>query len=603
MGLVDRINAEVRTIGGVPWQPWLNPYWRFNIGGPVHPSQQVQGVDQVLGLSAVYACVRIISDMIASLPINVYRNNGDGTSVRLNGSQLLDSPSVTGTVYDWIFQGTSSALLHGNSIGYITTRTGVTGPNGLGYPQTVEWMPYDRIHIQDDEQQPWNPLRAKFFFDGYELDRSEIIHMRAFTIPGRTAGISPMRAFATLIGQGLQALNYSHDWFHNGGFPPGTFQNTAEEVDKQQATEIRQRLTDTLRMHQPLVYGRDWEYKAISIPPKEAAFVEAMQLNATQVAAIYGLPPERVGGRRGDSLTYSTEQQEVLAIITDTLRPWLVRWEQLLRQLLPTTQYVKFDVDELLKTDLKTRYEIFAQQMETGLRTIDELRNLDDLPPLPNGKGQLAMPLGGLERMLATTRAIPKPYIDDLILEQEVAAETLLKLAAEGQVAPPQPGKAPVNSNAEQYLGRLITLQRAAPIPARPEPAADDTSSGGEGTSPFGPHHQRATHADRQRASDWIKNAHVLGALKQDEHDQRQHAAKNAAMKGALADLIKDLPSEKELHGQLQKLADAPPNKRRADQPPQPMFGPQAMALLRELQQRWDGSPADVVASMNGKAH
>lgn len=558
-------------------------------------------MDQVLGLSAVYAAVRIISDMIASLPINVYRDNGDGTSVRLNGSQLLDSPSVTGTVYDWIFQGTSSALLWGNAYGLITSRTGVTGPNGLGYPMNIEWLPPDRVHVQDDEQQPWNQLRAKFFFDGYELAREELVHLRAFTIPGRVEGISPMRAFATLIAQGLSALSYSHDWYHNGGFPPGTFQNTAEEVDKSQATEIRQRLTDTLRMHQPLVYGRDWEYKAISIPPNEAAFVESMQLNATQVAAVYGLPPDRVGGKRGDSLTYSTEAQEILSIITDTLRPWLVRWEQLLRTLLPTTQFAKFDVDELLKTDLKTRYEIFAQQMQTGLRTVDELRNLDDLPPLANGKGELAMPLGGLERMLATTRAIPKPWINDVVLEQDMAAELLLKLQNEGVVAPEVEGQPPVKSNAEQYLGRQITLARAAPIPARPDPVADDT--GGSADTPFGPGHQRATHADRKRASDWIKNAHVLGALKDDEHAERQDAASKASMKGNLAGLIKDLPSEAELQAQLKKLADDPPNKRRADQPPQPMFGPQAMALLRELQVRWDGKPADVVASMNGKAH
>lgn len=537
----------------------------------------------------MYSAVRIISDMIASLPVDTYRTDSNGTPVKLASSQLLDSPSIAGTLYDWLFQGTSSCLLWGNAYGLITSRTGVTAPNGLGYPQNIEWLPPERMHVQDDEAQPWNPVRAKFFFDGRELKREEIIHLRAFTLPGRTEAVSPMRAFATLIGQGLGALDYSSNWYANGGFPPGTFQNTAEEVDKQQATEIRQRLTDTLRTHQPLVYGRDWEYKAISIPPNEAAFVESMQLNATQVAAIYGLPPERIGGSRGDSLTYSTEQQEVLAIITDTLRPWLVRWEQMLRTLLPTTQFAKFNTDDLLKTDLKTRYDIFEVQRNIGIRTTDELRRMDDLPPLANGAGADNIPLAALERMAATTRAIPKSILSQVVLEQELAAELLLKLQGQGVVAPDEEGVPPVKSTPEMYLGRQLTLSRSA--------------DGGGGT-PFGPSHQRATHADRSRAHRWISGAHAAGALDDDELTERTSAATAATLKGSLGDLVKDLPSEKELDAELGKLAGGPSShsSTRAGGTPQPLFGPQAIALLRELQQSWDGD-SGALASLNGKAH
>lgn len=451
--------------------------------------------------------------------------------------------------------------------------------------------------------QPWNPVRTKYYFDGHQLQREEFIHIRAFTIPGRTQGISPMRAFATLIGQGLEALNYSHDWYHNGGFPPGTFQNIAEEVNSTQAREIRQRLTDTLRSHTPLVYGRDWEYKPVSIPPQEAAFVESMQLNATQVAAIYGLPPERVGGKRGDSLTYNTEQQEILSIITDTLRPWLVRYEQAFTALLPTTQYAKFDVDELLKTDLKTRYQIYAQQLQSGIRTADELRQKDDLAPLVDGVGEIALPMGVLERMAATTRAIPKAWMNQVVLEQELAAELLVKLQSEGIAGQTsQPGEPPVKTDAVQYLGRQITLSRAAPIPAREHIGGDD-----DGDTPFGPRHQRATNGDRKRAHSWIAHAHAAGALSDDEVTERTEKAGTASIKGALGDLVKDLPTEAELDKELTKLADAPPNysntsNTRAGDKPQTLFGAAAITKLRELTAHWEREP-DAVASLNGKAH
>ena len=96
----------------------------------------------------------------------------------------------------------------------------------------------------------------------------------------------------------------------NGGFPPGTFQNINEEVDSQQAKEIRRMLTDTIRERQPLVYGRDWDYKPLVVPQDEATFIKSMQLNATQVAAVFGVDPKRVGGTRADGMTYSQRHPE-----------------------------------------------------------------------------------------------------------------------------------------------------------------------------------------------------------------------------------------------------------------------------------------------------
>src|SRR5580693_8792907 len=148
MSIADRITAETRTLGSVPWTPWLNPLWRFNIGGPVHPSEQVTGAERVLGLAAVYSCVRYIADAVASLPMLVYRTGRDGQPIRVASSAFLDQPSVTGTTYDWIFACMVSALLWGNAWGLITSRSGISSPSGLGYPTSVEWLPPDRIHVE-----------------------------------------------------------------------------------------------------------------------------------------------------------------------------------------------------------------------------------------------------------------------------------------------------------------------------------------------------------------------------------------------------------------------------------------------------------------------
>jgi HK97 family phage portal protein len=523
----------------------------------------VTGADRVLGLAAVYSCVRYIADAVASLPVNVYRMNPDGSQIKLPGSQLLDNPSAdpSTTIYDWLFQAMTSALLWGNSWGLISSRTGVNSPNGLGYPQTIEWLPPERVSVEDDEQQPFNTRAAKVYFDGQQIPRQQLVQVRAFVVPGKLAAVSPLRAFALLMEQGIDALQYTATWFRNGGFPPGTFQNLAEEVGENDAKEIRRRLTETLQLRQPLVYGKDWDYKPVVVPPNEAAFIQAMQLNATQIAAVYGVPPTKVGGARGDSLTYSTQEQETLSLITDTLRPWLVRLEGLFTQLLPKPQFARFNTDALLKTDLKSRVQIEAAWRDMGLRTIDEIRAIEDLPPYPGSRGNEFIPLKVLERMASTTRAIPNSYMNDVTMEATLAAEMLEELQAKGLTAEDQPGVPPIAVTPTAYLGRQLTTFRSKNGQGeeqRTEPAGPVTGAAGaprdrgiEEEEPrdhfFGPPHQLATRTDRQRASDWVTLAQRAGCLDDEESGTRRRKAGKARTKGILDEIVKDLPAETEL--------------------------------------------------------
>ena len=378
---------------------------------------------------------------------------GDRRAIRYSGPSIFDQPSVTGTLYDWLFVLMTSLLLQGNAWGF------VTGRDGYGFPTGIEWIPPEDVNCVDDEQQPWNPLRTRIYIYGRLVDRSELFHVKAFSVAGRTEAVSPLRAFAMTILHGIEAQRFGTSWFQGGGFPLGTFRNSEIEIDADQAEQIREMLTNTLRRHQPLVFGKDWEYTGVSVPPSEAQFVDALGLNATMMASVYGLPPDRVGGKTGDSLHYSTSEQSTLQII-EALRPWMVRLEHAFFSLIPANRYVRFDSDALLKTDLKTRTDIYHVQRDMGLRTVDELRDLEDLEPLPNGVGAENLPLSLLERMATTTRAIPTSMLPQLTLEMDLAVQRLEKLAGEG-LAPPAP-EVPPALNAESYLGRLVSTVRAS---------------------------------------------------------------------------------------------------------------------------------------------
>ena len=453
MGLIENIRAsavEQRVIGGVPWRPWdyFSSGGYFNSGGPVHPSRQYYGPQEVMGLPALYAGVKLLADNAASLPLRVYQSFTDGGGYAKHrlygGPTIFDRPSVIGTWFDWMAQAMVSVLLQGNCWGYIT------GKDGYGFPTGIEWIPPEDVYVQEpQDMHTANPLRARVYVYGREVTwhgpDAEVFHVRGVTLPGRIEGISPLRAFALTWLAGREAQRFGTDWYAAGGFPPGTFQNAEMEVNAEQAAQIRHQLVQSLRRREPLVYGRDWDYKPVTVPASEAQFIEAMQLNATQIAAILSLPPNKLGGLSGDNLHYSSQAQDTLAII-EALRPWLVRFEQAFFDLLPRQRFTKFWTDALLKTDLEARMNMYLVQRNMGMRTADEIRELEDLPPLANGIGAEEMPLTTMNAMATRAGAIPKSFLKSVVLEMDVAADRLIALEkyyiSQGklpQVAPPAP--------------------------------------------------------------------------------------------------------------------------------------------------------------------
>lgn len=456
MGLIERVSAfqsakvEKRAVGGAPWQPWTDPFFRFDAGGPVHPSRQVWGVDKALGLPALYAGTKILSDNAASLPIKLYTTLSDGRKVPYTGPHLFQNPSVLGTTYDWMFSCMSSLTLQGNAWGIIT------GKDGFGFPTGIEWVPPEYVIVEGDHDNPFNLLSHKVYVYGRQMQwfgpDKELFHVKGYSLPGRLEGVSPMMRFALTITAGHEAQRYGTSWYESGGFPPGTFQNSELEVDPTQAEMIRKMLVTSLRRREPLVYGRDWDYTPVTVPPSEAQFIEAMQLTATHIAAVLDLPPNRLGGKSGDSLTYNTVEQNQLQVI-ESLRPWLVRLEYAFSDLLPSKRVVVFNTDALLKTDLKTRTEIYQIRRNMGMQTTDELRELDDLAPLPGGAGNESLPLQLMVSMAQRAGALPKSMLDQVVLLMDLAGNKLEGLQKKGITKTPPGGDFPTDPETGQKTG------------------------------------------------------------------------------------------------------------------------------------------------------
>lgn len=383
------VAAPFRWMAGVSKRAITSLPWSSGglAGSPASESARA------LQLIPLFACVRILADSIASLPVQTYRKNGASREMLTFVPSLLFAPAARDNLFEWLHKCVVSLALRGNAYGLITQR------DAFGFPTMIEWLNPDDVWV--DELRPTLPI---FYWQGVEVPREQIVHIPWVVMPGRVRGLSPVAYFAHTIGVGLSATEYGLSWFDNGGTPPSVLKNGAKTINPEESAEISDRLAARVRARKPLVLGSDWDFEALKVSPEESQFIETMRLNASQIAAIYGVPPEMVGGDSGGSMTYANVEQNANAFVQFTLRPWLSRLEAKLSALMPGREFVRFNVDAMIRVDLRTRYEAHRIALQDGWRNRDEVRAIEDLPPLPPGQhGDIYLPVA----LLAA--AEPKP--------------------------------------------------------------------------------------------------------------------------------------------------------------------------------------------------
>lgn len=356
---------ETRALTGVPW----------STGGPTESSVSQ---DRALHLTPVFAAIRHITDYGSTLPLKSYRKVGDDR-IRAPMPRLFSSLMDRGELGSWLSQGLASLTVRGNAVGLITAH----GARGV---EAVTWISMDRVHVDDVSGV------GRWYIDGRYVPRLDLVHIPWITVPGRTLGLSPIEHYAATVNAGLSAQSFGSDWFAGGGFPPAVFQNTQKTLTAKSASIIRARLAASIRSRQPLVTGRDWTYTPVSIPPEQAQFIETQKLSASQVASIYGIDPTEIGGESANSLTYSTEETRQISRAAN-MRPYLVRFENAWASWLARPQFVSFNTDAVIRVDTKSRHEVYEAARRMGLRSLNEIRALEDLPPIPGGDEYVPTPV------------------------------------------------------------------------------------------------------------------------------------------------------------------------------------------------------------------
>lgn len=337
--------------------------------------------DSALMIPAVWQCEMLTAGLISQLPFDQFRTAPDGQRIEVAPSPLLTNPSADVAPEDWRFQAIESAQLHGGAYGRIVAFDADLRPTQveLVHPQYVQ----ARYRMAD------RTIEWKFF--GQVVPPDQVWHMPGRPELGSPFGISLMDYMLEAVGVGIAGRKYGADWFRHGGAPTAVVR-PARDIGQDGAERLKQKIREMLSTREPAVMPQDvlvepWKGST----PEDAALVEMLRANSTDIANFYGVPPEFVGGDTGKSMTYSTTEHQLIQLMMFGVSYWLTKLEHAFSRALPPGEFVKANEGAVIRTDIKTRTEVLTTELRAGVRTQNEVRQLLDLPLVDDGD-QLVWP-------------------------------------------------------------------------------------------------------------------------------------------------------------------------------------------------------------------
>jgi HK97 family phage portal protein len=348
-----------------------------------------QEVDAVTGENSLQSiafrqAVDLMASLVSELHFDVY--SGEGLSRRKRPTPgYLEDPSGDGYgVQDWIYMLCQSWFLRGNAYGNILDQ----GPTGM--LRQVDLYHPDRVNVHLEDGVPsWN-------VNGTQIPANRMFHRRAFPVAGTLLGASPVAYHADSLGLSIAATRFGKSWFQDGGHPGGILSNSeADMSDSNVVQTAKDRFMAALfGTREPVVLGRGWKFDQIQVAPEESQFLETQQYSEGQAARIMGAGiAEVLGYSTGSTLTYANIVDRDIELLKYAADRWFKRMERILSAFLPRPQYVQYDRDSFLDTNIMQRWQVNKVKLETGAYVINEVRAKNNDQPVDWGNQPMALTL------------------------------------------------------------------------------------------------------------------------------------------------------------------------------------------------------------------
>ena len=384
-------------------------FGRTTSGKPVNERTAMQ-------TTAVYACVRILAEAVASLPLHVYEYQDDGGKKLVHDHPLYyllhDEPNPE--MSSFVFRETlmTHLLLWGNAYAQII-RDGAGRVLGL-YPLLPDKMEVQRddkgnIYYVYSRNSDENPMFKEY--GNIKLKAEDVLHIPGLGFDG-LIGYSPIAMAKNAVGMTLACEEYGASFFANGANPGGVLEHPGVLKDP---SKVRESWNSVYRgvsnAHKIAVLEEGMKYQQIGIPPEEAQFLETRKFQINEIARLYRIPPHMVGDL--DKSSFSNIEQQSLEFVKYTLDPWVIRWEQSLQRslLLPGEKgkyFIKLNVDGLLRGDYQSRMNGYAVGRQNGWFSANDIREMENMNPIPDEEGGNLYLINGAMTKLADAGAFAK---------------------------------------------------------------------------------------------------------------------------------------------------------------------------------------------------
>jgi len=324
-----------------------------------------------------YACVRIISETVAQIPLHVFERGSDGTKERDTASALhrifSRSANPWTTAYQFKSDMTADVLLHGSAFALVQR-------DAEGNTRYLTKWPARAVHVEEDRLTGEPRYRVTLNDGGSRIyAHTDVLHLRA------TGGLSPIQQAKEAIAIALSQEGELADLLTSGMRPAGvlTFEN---EMSDSALERAQAQFTALNKSKGTAILDGSAKYHALGMAGADAQFLEGRRHQVAEIARAFRVPLHML--QELERTTHLNAEQLGRQFLQLTMLPWLKMWEQSLNLVLfadDQSRYAEFMVDDLQRADLASRMEAYAKAVQAGLLNPNEVRSMENRAPYEGG--------------------------------------------------------------------------------------------------------------------------------------------------------------------------------------------------------------------------
>ena len=335
-------------------------------------------VGEAFSLPAVYRAISILSIATKQMSLDVVR--GD---IKVTTPSLVRKPNVDMARSTFIEQTVVSLASQGNAYWLIERDT---------QNRVVNLTPLNPLDMQTETN--LLDIIIGYSYKGKQYSPKDIKHLKLLEIPGKKIGLGPIQAAAMDLRGTIETRDYATQWFQKSGIPSGILK-TEDVIDGNEVSILKELWNNTAGGKNGVaVLGHGYDYVPVFLKPEDLQFLQIQQFNITQVARLFGVPSSlMLAENGGTTMTYANVSQEWLGFVRFSLMQYLIIIEDAMTDFLPNGQRAKFNVEAILRADTTTRYAAHQQAIAAGWMTKNEVRAIEDLPPLPEMETPVTPPV------------------------------------------------------------------------------------------------------------------------------------------------------------------------------------------------------------------